>query len=41
MYYPYFIAYMTVGVVISLIVLLWALKTGLVNAQQLARFLPL
>ena len=41
MYYPYFLAYMISGFVISLIVLLWALKNGQFREQQRARFLPL
>ncbi len=41
MYYPYFLAYMVSGFVISLIVLLWALKNGQFKEQQRARFLPL
>ena len=41
MYYPYFLAYMVSGFVISLIVLLWALKNGQFREQQRARFLPL
>ena len=41
MYFPYFIAYMLVGFVISLLVLWWALKNGQFQDQQRARFLPL
>ena len=41
MYYPYYLAYMLSGFVISLIVLLWALKNGQFKDQQRARFLPL
>ena len=41
MYFPYFIAYMTVGFVITLIVFLWALKSGQFSDQKRARFLPL
>ena len=41
MYYPYFLAYMVSGFVISLIVLVWALKNGQFKDQQRARFLPL
>ena len=41
MYYPYFLAYMVSGFVISLIVLLWALKNDQFQEQQRARFLPL
>ena len=41
MYYPYFIAYMASGFVISLVVFFWALNKGQFNDQQRARFLPL
>jgi cbb3-type cytochrome oxidase maturation protein len=41
MYYPYFLTYMISGFVISLVVLLWALKEGQFKDQQRARFLPL
>ena len=41
MYYPYFIAYMTIGFVISLIVFFWALRRGQFRDQERARFLPL
>jgi cbb3-type cytochrome oxidase maturation protein len=41
MYYPYFIAYMASGFVISLIVLFWALRNGQFKDQKRARFLPL
>lgn len=41
MYFPYFIAYMLTGFVISLLVLWWALKNGQFQDQQRARFLPL
>jgi cbb3-type cytochrome oxidase maturation protein len=41
MYYPYFIAYMAAGFVISLVVFFWALNKGQFNDQQRARFLPL
>ena len=41
MYYPYFLAYMVSGFVISLVVLLWALRNGQFRDQQRARFLPL
>jgi cbb3-type cytochrome oxidase maturation protein len=41
MYFPYFIAYMTAGLIISILVFLWALKTGQFKDQQRARFLPL
>ena len=41
MYYPYFIAYMAAGFIISLVVFLWALNSGQFKDQQRARFLPL
>ena len=41
MYYPYFIAYMASGFVISIVVFLWALNKGQFNDQQRARFIPL
>jgi cbb3-type cytochrome oxidase maturation protein len=41
MYYPYFIAYMAAGFVISLVVFFWALKSGQFKDQRRARFLPL
>jgi cbb3-type cytochrome oxidase maturation protein len=41
MYYPYFIAYIVIGVTVSLLVFFWALKNGQFRDQQRARFLPL
>ncbi|MEJ2223295.1 MAG: hypothetical protein P8X80_21145 [Desulfobacterales bacterium] len=41
MYYPYFIAYMAAGFIISLAVFFWALNNGQFRDQQRARFLPL
>ena len=41
MYFPYFIAYMGAGLVVSLVVFLWALKNGQFREQQRARYLPL
>ena len=41
MYFPYFIAYMLVGLILSLAVFFWALKNGQFKDQQRARFLPL
>ena len=41
MYYPYFIAYMAVGFIISIIVFFWALNNGQFRDQQRARFIPL
>ena len=41
MYYPYFITYMTLGLVISLLVFFWAMKNGQFKDQERARFLAL
>jgi len=41
MYFPYFIAYMAAGFIISIVVFFWALKRGQFKDQQRARFLPL
>ena len=41
MYYPYFIAYMAAGFIISLVVFFLALNNGQFKDQQRARFLPL
>jgi len=41
MYYPYYIAYMALGFIISLMVFFWALNTGQFKDQQRARFIPL
>ncbi|UCD79209.1 MAG: hypothetical protein JSW26_28050, partial [Desulfobacterales bacterium] len=41
MYYPYFIAYMSAGFLISIVVFLWALNNGQFKDQQRARFIPL
>lgn len=41
MYFPYFIAYISIGLTISLIVFFWAVKNGQFQDQQRARFLPL
>ena len=41
MYFPYFISYMVVGLVISLVVFFWALANGQFKDQKRARFLPL
>ena len=41
MYFPYFISYITIGLVISLAVFWWALSNGQFKDQQRARFLPL
>ena len=41
MYFPYFIAYMSAGFVISIVVFIWALNSGQFKDQQRARFIPL
>lgn len=41
MYYPYFIAYIGIGLTLSLLVFFWAVRTGQFTDQQRARFLPL
>ena len=41
MYYPYFVSYMALGLVISLVVFFWALGNGQFRDQQRARYLPL
>ena len=41
MYYPYFIAYMATGFVISIVVFFWALNNGQFKDQQRARYIPL
>ena len=41
MYYPYFIAYMAIGFLLSLVVFVWALNNGQFKDQERARFLPL
>jgi cbb3-type cytochrome oxidase maturation protein len=41
MYFPYFIAYIAIGLIISLLVFFWALKHGQFRDQQRARFIPL
>jgi len=41
MYYPYFVAYIVVGFVISLAAFYWAVRSGQFSHQQRARFLPL
>lgn len=41
MYYPFFIAYIVVGFIITLCVFCWALRNGQFRDQQRARFLPL
>lgn len=41
MYFPYFIAYILVGLAISLVAFFWALRNGQFQDQQRARYLPL
>jgi nitrogen fixation-related uncharacterized protein len=41
MYYPYFITYMVIGFVLSLVVFYWAITRGQFSDQNRARFLPL
>jgi len=41
MYFPYYIAYMTAGFVITLVVFFWALNQGQFKDQTRARFIPL
>ena len=41
MYFPYFIAYIVIGLGITLLVFWWAVKSGQFQDQQRARFLPL
>lgn len=41
MYFPYFVAYITIGLVISMALFFWALKNGQFQDQQRARYLPL
>ncbi len=41
MYFPYFVSYMAAGLIISILVFIWALKSGQFKDQQRARFLPL
>ncbi len=41
MYYPFFLTYMLTGVIIALVVFIWALKNGQFSDQQRARFLAI
>jgi cbb3-type cytochrome oxidase maturation protein len=41
MYFPYFVAYIAIGLTISLVVFFWAVKNGQFKDQQRARYLPL
>ncbi len=41
MYFPYFGAYVLIGLAIGLTAFFWALRSGQFHDQQRARFLPL
>lgn len=41
MYLPYFVTYMVIGLVLSVLVFIWALRNGQFKDQKRARFLPL
>jgi cbb3-type cytochrome oxidase maturation protein len=41
MYFPYFAAYIIIGLSISLVLFCWAVRTGQFQDQQRARYLPL
>lgn len=41
MYFPYFITYIVLGLIFSVVLFVWALKNGQFKDQQRARFLPL
>ena len=41
MYFPYYIVYMLIGFVITLVVFFWALNQGQFKDQNRARFIPL
>ena len=41
MYLPYFITYITLGLIFGVVLFIWALKNGQFKDQQRARFLPL
>ncbi|MDJ0781442.1 MAG: hypothetical protein QNJ22_05690 [Desulfosarcinaceae bacterium] len=41
MYFPYFVTYIVVGLLLGLITFGWALHSGQFRDQQRARFLPL
>ena len=41
MYFPYFIIYIVIGMILAVSLFLWALKNGQFRDQQRARFLPL
>jgi cbb3-type cytochrome oxidase maturation protein len=41
MYFPYYIAYMTIGFLLTLVVFFWALNQGQFKDQNRARYIPL
>lgn len=41
MYFPYFMAYIAIGLAITLLMFFWALKNDQFQDQQRVRFLPL
>ena len=41
MYFPYYIAYMVLGFIVTLAVFFWALNQGQFREQNRARFIPL
>jgi cbb3-type cytochrome oxidase maturation protein len=41
MYYPYFLAYILIGLILSIAVFYWAFRNGQFGDQERARFLPL
>lgn len=41
MYFPYFVAYIVIGISISLLIFFWAVRSGQFHDQQRARYLPL
>jgi cbb3-type cytochrome oxidase maturation protein len=41
MYFPYYIAYMTIGFFLTLVVFFWALNQGQFKDQNRARYIPL
>jgi cbb3-type cytochrome oxidase maturation protein len=41
MYFPYFVAYILIGLAISLTAFIWALRNGQFGDQDRARYLPL
>ena len=41
MYYPFFLTYILTGVIIALVVFIWALRNGQFSDQQRARFLAI